>query len=142
MQLRTSSDQGWVVDGKLTIDDKREGFLDLSKKLKDNGYHNDTTDWTDAWYADMKGIGEKPVFGFFGPAWLINYVMAGNSGGSKIGEGTYGDWAVCESPVGFFWGGSWVLANKNTKVPKAVVNNQDFLILQKMVFSTCGLMNA
>ncbi|NLK04439.1 MAG: carbohydrate ABC transporter substrate-binding protein [Clostridiales bacterium] len=118
--VENSSDQGWVVDGKLTIDDKREGFLDLSKKLKDNGYHNDTTDWTDAWYADMKGIGEKPVFGFFGPAWLINYVMAGNSGGSKIGEGTYGDWAVCESPVGFFWGGSWVLANKNTKVPKAV----------------------
>ena len=22
--------------------------------------------------------------------------------------------------VGFFWGGSWVLANKDTKVPKAV----------------------
>jgi len=118
--VENSSDKGWVVDGKLTIDPKREAFLDLSKKLKDNGYHNDTTDWTDAWYADMKGVGEKPVFGFFGPAWLINYVMAGNSGGEKIGEGTYGDWAVCESPVGFFWGGSWVLANKDTKIPAAV----------------------
>ncbi|NLP16641.1 MAG: carbohydrate ABC transporter substrate-binding protein [Clostridiales bacterium] len=118
--VENSSDQGWVVDGKLTIDPKREEFLDLSKKLKDNGYHNDTQDWTDAWYADMKGVGEKPVFGFFGPAWLINYVMAGNSGGEKIGEGTYGDWAVCEPPVGFFWGGSWVLANKDTKIPKTV----------------------
>ena len=28
-----------------------------------------------AWYADMDGVGEKPVFAFFGPAWLINYVM-------------------------------------------------------------------
>jgi hypothetical protein len=118
--VENSSDTGWVVDGKLNIDPKREAFLDLSMRLKENGYHNDTQDWTDAWYADMKGVGEKPVFGFFGPAWLINYVMAGNSGGEKIGEGTYGDWAVCESPVGFFWGGSWVFANKDTKIPEAV----------------------
>ena len=80
----------------------------------DNGYHNDTQDWTDPWYADMKGAGEKKVLGFFGPAWLINYVMAGNSGD------TYGDWAVCESPVGFFWGGTWLLANKDSMVKKAV----------------------
>lgn len=118
--VENSSEQGWVTDGKLTIDPKREEFLDLSKKLKDNNYHNDTQDWTDAWYADMKGIGDKPVFGFFGPAWLINYVMAGHSGGEKPGEGTYGDWAVCEPPVGFFWGGTWVLANKDTKIPKTV----------------------
>ena len=55
----------------------------------------------------MKDAGAKPCFGFFGPAWLINYVLAGNSGD------TYGKWAVCNSPIGFFWGGTWVLANKN-----------------------------
>lgn len=86
----------------------------------DNDYHNDTRDWNDAWFADMKDAGAKKTFGFFGPAWLINYVMAGNSGGTQPGEGTYGDWAVCEPPVGFFWGGTWVLANKDTKVAKAV----------------------
>lgn len=118
--VENSSDTGWIVDGKLTIDPKREEFLDLSKKLKDNDYHNDTQDWQDAWYADMKDAGAKKIFGFFGPAWLINYVMAGNSGGSAPGEGTYGDWAVCEPPVGFFWGGTWILANKDTKIPKAV----------------------
>lgn len=89
-------------------------------KLMENGYHNDTRDWQDAWFADMKDAGAKKIFGFFGPAWLINYVMAGNSGGEKPGEGTYGDWAVCESPVGFFWGGTWVLANKDTKIKAAV----------------------
>lgn len=118
--VENSSDTGWIVDGKLNIDPKREAFLDLSKQLKDNDYHNDTQDWQDAWFADMKDAGAKKVFGFFGPAWLINYVMAGNSGGTKPGEGTYGDWAVCEPPVGFFWGGTWVLANKDTKIPKAV----------------------
>lgn len=118
--VENSSEKGWIVDGKLNIDPKREEFLDLSKQLKDNGYHNDTKDWTDAWFADMKDAGSQKIFGFFGPAWLINYVMAGNSGGEKPGEGTYGDWAVCEPPVGFFWGGTWVLGNKDTKIPAAV----------------------
>lgn len=118
--VENSSDVGWIVDGKLTIDPKREAFLDYSKTLVDNGYHNDTTDWQDAWFADMKDAGEKKIFGFFGPAWLINYVMAGNSGGSAVGEGTYGDWAVCEPPIGFFWGGTWVLANKNSTKKEAV----------------------
>ena len=79
--MENSSDQGWIVDGKLNIDPKREEFLDLSKELKDNGYHNDTQDWQDAWFADMKGEGEQPIFGFFGPAWLINYTLAPNCGG-------------------------------------------------------------
>ncbi|MDO4475864.1 MAG: ABC transporter substrate-binding protein [Lachnospiraceae bacterium] len=118
--VENSSDQGWIVDGKLVIDPKREAFLDISKTLKDNGYHNDTQDWQDAWFADMKGVGEKEIFGFFGPAWLINYTLAPNCGGEAVGEGTYGDWAVCAPPVGFFWGGTWVLANnKNVDTDKA-----------------------
>ena len=118
--VENSSDAGWVVDGKLNLDAKREAFLDLSMKLKTDDLYNDTQDWTDAWFADMKGEGAKGIFGFFGPAWLINYVMAGNSGGTKAGEGTFGDWAVCEPPVGFFWGGTWVIANKDTKNKEAV----------------------
>ncbi len=118
--VENSSPKGWIVDGKLYIDPLREQFLDMSKKLKDNGYTNDTQDWQDPWYADMKGAGKQKIFGFFGPAWLINYVMAGNSGGTKPGEGTYGDWAVCDSPIGFSWGGTWVLGNKDTKLKKTV----------------------
>lgn len=110
--IENSSEQSWVTDGLLTIDPKREKFLDYAKVLKDKGYSNDTQDWQDAWFADMKDAGSKKVFGFFGPAWLINYTIAPNSGGKKAGEGTYGDWGVCPSPVGFFWGGTWILANK------------------------------
>ena len=128
--VENSSATGWIVDGKLNIDPSREAFLDLSKSLKDNGYDNDTKDWTDAWYADMQGIGAQPIFGFFGPAWLINYVMAGNSGGTKAGEGTYGDWAVCEPPVGFFWGGTWVLANKDSAKAEAVGKLIQWITLQ------------
>ena len=71
--VENSSEKGWLVDNKLYIDPKREEFLDLSKKLKDNGYHHDTQDWTEGWFADMKKDGG--VLGFFGPAWLINYVI-------------------------------------------------------------------
>lgn len=105
--IENSSDKGWIVDGKLHIDSKREEFLDLSKKLKDNNYHNDTEDWNEAWFADMSGTGLQPIFGFFGPAWLINYVMNGNV------NDTHGDWAVTEPPTGFFWGGTWLVANKD-----------------------------
>lgn len=105
--IENSSDRGWIVDGKLHIDPKREAFLDISKRLKDNDYHNDTTDWSEAWFADMAGTGSKPIFGFFGPAWLINYVMNDNV------NDTHGDWAVTVPPTGFFWGGTWLLANKD-----------------------------
>ena len=118
--VENSSDAGWIVDGKLTIDPKREEFLDLSKELKDKGYHNDTQDWQDAWFADMKGEGQQQIFGFSGPAWLINYTLAPNCGGAAVGEGTYGDWAICEPPIGFFWGGTWLLANKDTQKKEAV----------------------
>ncbi|WP_081671861.1 ABC transporter substrate-binding protein [Paenibacillus antibioticophila] len=111
--IENSSEKGWIVDGKLHIDPKREEFLDLSKKLKDNGYHNDTQDWTEAWYADMSGSGAQPIFGFFGPAWLINYVMNGQV------KDTDGDWAVTESPTGFFWGGTWLLAHKDVTKDEA-----------------------
>ena len=127
--VENSSPKGWVVDGKLNIDPKREEFLDLSKKLKDNGYHNDTQDWQDAWFADMKGEGEKGILGFFGPAWLINYTIAPNCGGTAVGEGTYGDWAICESPIGFFWGGTWILANKDTQKKDAVAKIIEWITL-------------
>lgn len=112
--VENSSDSGWVVDDKLVIDQKRENFLDLSKKLMDNDYHNDTQDWTDDWYADMAGTGKKGILGFFGPAWLINYTMKDNV------HDTFGDWAVCEPPVGFFWGGTWVLGCKDSDKKEAV----------------------
>ena len=124
-----SADTAWVVDGELNIDPKREKYMDLAKTIKDNGYSNDAQSWSEAWYADMKGEGEHKVFAFFGPAWLINYVMIGNSGGNKIGEGTYGQWRVCAPPVGFFWGGTWLLANKDTDHKEGVAELIEWITL-------------
>ena len=46
------------------------------------------------------------VLGFYGPAWLINYTIGANTDAPC-------DWGVAVSPVGFFWGGTWVMAGKN-----------------------------
>ena len=119
--VENSADKGWIDEnGKLYIDQNREAFLDYSKKLSDEHYSNKTIDWTDKWFDDMKGAGEKPVLGFFGPAWLINYTIAENCGN------TSGDWAVCTSPIGFFYGGTWVSVSKNTNMSsekKAIVKD-------------------
>ena len=121
--VENSSDSPWVVDGKLVIDPKREAFLDLSMSLKENEYHNDTQDWQDAWFADMKDGNAKKVLGFFGPAWMINYVIAGNSGE------TFGDWAVAESPIGFFWGGTWVFGSASSEKKEAVAELIEWITL-------------
>jgi hypothetical protein len=128
--VENGSEKGWIIDGELYIDPEREAFLDISKELRDNDYHNDTQDWTDAWFADMKDAGPKKIFGYFGPAWLINYVMAGNAGD------TYGDWALCEPPVGFFWGGTWVIVNKNSKIKDVLKDIIEWITLDS---STTGL---
>ena len=117
--------QPWLVDGEVTIDPNREAFFDLAKQLVENNYCNNSRAWQEAWFGDMAGTGERPVFGFFGPAWLINYTLAANckpsdapneapADGDFTQGNTYGDWAVCESPVGFFWGGTWVLGSASS----------------------------
>jgi|GEM_PF-226441 len=104
--ITTASQKPWVIDNKLYIDPMREAFLDLGKTIWDKDYSNKTDPWTPEWYEDLSGSGDKQVFGFFGPAWFVNYVL-GNACGN-----TFGDWAVCNPNVGFWWGGTWVMANK------------------------------
>lgn len=133
--VENSADAGWInKDGKLYIDPKREAFLDFSRELKVNHYTNNTMDWTQGWYADIAGIGAQPIFGYFGPSWMVNYVMAPNCGGTKAGQGTYADWAVCTPPAGFFWGGTWLMANNSvTSDPQkkeAVKEIIDWITLQ------------
>lgn len=128
--VQGSSAEGWVVDGKLNLPPERKAFMDHVKTLEDNGYCNGTETWTDAWFDDLSAAGPKDVFGFFGPAWFINYVMAGNAGD------TYGDWAVCEPTAGFFWGGTWVLANKDSPYKEAVGEIIEWITLDT---STSGL---
>ena len=98
----------WVVDGELVIDPARAQMMELHYSLYNDNLMIDGGAWSDDWFAGMGGGGEREVFSFFGPAWLINYVMI-----NHVGD-TYGDWAVTTPPAGFFWGGTWLHVNQNT----------------------------
>ena len=98
----------WVVDGELVIDPARLEMMELHRALYEGDLMLDGGAWSEDWFGAMGGTGTRDVFSFFGPAWLINHVMAGNVGN------TYGDWAVAVPPAGFFWGGTWTMVNANT----------------------------
>ena len=98
----------WVVDGELVIDPARAEMMQLHRALYGENLMIDGGAWSDDWFGAMGGTGDREVFSFFGPAWLINHVMAGN-----VGD-TYGDWAVTVPPAGFFWGGTWTMVNNDT----------------------------
>ena len=108
--VANSADMGWVVDGQLYIDPKREAFLDYSKRLAENDYTNGTLQWFEEWFSDMAEVGPKKVLGFYGPSWFLNYTIADHCSYGDLS--TYGDWGVCKPNFGSFWGGTWLIANK------------------------------
>jgi len=111
----------WVdSSNKIVIDDNLMRWVDQTKEYTDKGYNNKTTLWNDGWSADQ-GPGAK-VFGFFYSTWGINFTLLGNSlatpeaegGKLEVGNGIYGDWAVCEGPENYYWGGTWICGARGT----------------------------
>lgn len=130
----------WVNDNKeIIVDANIMKWVDQTKTYTDKGYNNKTSLWSDAWAADQGPDGK--VFGFFYSTWGINFTLAGNSlavkeadgGKLEVGNGGYGDWAVCYGPQAYFWGGSWLAAAKGTDnatlvgdIMRAFCCNKDF----------------
>lgn len=90
----------WVnKDGKIVIDPSIEQWINQTKLYTDKGYNNKASLFTEeSWAGGMK---DGKVFGYFGPAWFIDYSLAPN-------VNTAGDWGVCKGPQGFSWGGTWI----------------------------------
>ena len=107
----------WVQNGKIVIDKNIQSWIEQTKKYADNGYSNNTTLWSPQWSQDQGPDGK--VFGFFYSTWGINFTLMGNSladssAEAKVGNGIYGDYAVCEGPQAYYWGGTWMCAAKGT----------------------------
>lgn len=110
----------WVDGNKIVIDDNLMNWVEQTKEFTDSGYNNKTALWAPEWQADQ-GL-EGKVFGFFYSTWGINFTLMKNSldtpveegGKEEVGNGCYGDWAVCQGPEGYFWGGSWICAAAGT----------------------------
>lgn len=107
----------WVQDGKIVIDPAIENWIEQTKEYTDKGYNNKTTLWASEWSADQGPAGK--VFGFFYSTWGINFTLLGNSladanGAHEVGNGIFGDYAVCEGPQAYYWGGTWICAAAGT----------------------------
>ncbi len=111
--------QKWVSDDKkLQMDPAIDTWIDQTKEYTDNGYNQKSSLWAKDWTAGMGKDGN--VFGYFMPAWGINFSMAEGSGAKKNEDGSftpggsYGDWATVVGPQSFNWGGSFVCGAKGT----------------------------
>jgi hypothetical protein len=108
----------WVTDGVLTIDPKIEQWIEDTKEFKDAGYLNEGCGlWSDGWAKEQGPDGH--TFGFFYSTWGINFTLAGYSladsdAAQEVGNGLYGQYAVCQGPDAFYWGGTWICGATGT----------------------------
>lgn len=103
--------QPWVVDNKIQIDPQVIKWIEQTKRYTELGYNNKAALWSPESNKGMTADGK--VFGYFGPAWFIDFTMATNSIADQdapraAGNGSYGDWAFCKGPQSFSWGGTWI----------------------------------
>ncbi len=103
----------WVDGTTVKVDSNLMSWVDQTKTFTDKGYNNKTSLWNDSWNADQGAKGK--VFGFFYSTWGINFTLVGNAG-----EEGNGDWAVCEGPQPYFWGGTWICAAQGNDNPKTI----------------------
>ncbi len=113
--------QPWVdANNKIHLDDNMLRWVDQTKMYTEKGYNNKTTLWNPEWQADQGPKGK--VFGFFYSTWGVNFTLLGNSlekpvaegGKAEVGNGIYGDYAMCEGPQSYYWGGTWICAATGT----------------------------
>ena len=112
----------WVADDGETVvvDANLMKWVDQTKTYTDKGYNHKSSLWDATWAADQGPTGK--VFGFFYSTWGINFTLLGNSletsvangGKEEVGNGAYGDYAVCQGPQAYYWGGTWICAAAGT----------------------------
>jgi len=103
-------ENAWYDDGdKLVVDQTMLDYMDFAKVLYDNGLTNNTTQWSDAWSANAA---TDNTFAYMGCTWFLHWCLKSYSGGTAVGEGTYGDWAMTAGPQTYYWGGTWLAASK------------------------------
>lgn len=108
--------QPWVTAGETTVkvDPLIMDWIESSKEWLDAGYLDKTVkgQFNDDWNKAM-GSASK-VFVFLLPPWGIDFTLAPNW------DGVDGTWAVCNPPMTYNWGGSYVHACTGTDNPEHV----------------------
>lgn len=108
--------QPWVTvadDGSetLTLDGAVTEYFETAKQLYDGGYTAQTSMWSDGWNANFEG----DVFGYFGCTWFVYWCISTTEDSATS---TYGNWRVCQGPVDYHWGGTYVAVTKDCPNPE------------------------
>ncbi len=119
----------WVKDGKLNLDASISKWMDQSENYVKNGYtHYTSSIWGSEATEDMFKDGKALCY--FGPAWYFNFSMTNAQDAEK---GSSGDWAICQGPQAWFWGGTWMLAATGTDNPTMVAEIMNTFINDEKV---------
>ena len=107
----------WVDGTTVKVEANIMKWVEQTKLYTEKGYNNKSSLWNDVWAADQGPDGK--VFGFFYSTWGINFTLLGNSladsnAPAEVGNGIFGDYAVCEGPQPYYWGGTWICAAAGT----------------------------
>ena len=96
------------------VDENIINWIKQSRTFYDNDYtHKTSGQWVDDWNKDMAA--DSKVFGWFFPAWGVNFTIKPNTGDAGAG-----DWAVCNGPQAYNWGGSFIIGATGTDNPALV----------------------
>lgn len=95
----SNREQPWVVDETLIIDDSMITFMDTAKAIVDGGYDLGVDPWAPEWIAAVES---DDTFCYVLPSWGYQFVV-------KPGAvNTSGQWAMCQGPVPYVKGGTWL----------------------------------
>jgi maltose-binding protein MalE len=95
----TNRSGAWVTDGKLSIDANLLEYMDMAKSIVDNGYDKNCDPWSGEWYAAVES---SDCFCYILPTWGYQFLIKPSA------VTTSGQWAMCEAPVPYVKGGTWV----------------------------------
>lgn len=90
----------WVKGNKINIDPQIKKWIEQTKTYTEKGYNNKASLWSAESTQGMMADGK--VFGYFAVGWFYDFCMPHGEGSAE------GDWAFCEGPQGFSWGGTWI----------------------------------
>lgn len=105
MQFSNRQDP-WVKDGKLLIDPSMLEFMEMARTITENGYDLGASPWSPEWFAAVEG---DDCFSYVLPTWGYQFVVKPSA------SVTVGKWGLCEGPVPYVKGGTWLGINKDSK---------------------------
>ncbi len=104
-----NAEHPWVEDNRIVIDQSLQNWVDQANMFCEEEYVYTSGMWSMEWM--MGGKEDGDVFGYFVAPWFIEAIFME----TEMGES--GDWAICEGPAPFFWGGHLLCVAKESDNP-------------------------